>query len=155
VTVGTLSILDTQPRALSDEQIAIFKALAELISDFLASWHSVGYIDVVTLLPNRQRLLKDIEVSAEGTFRLVIIDCIDMPFAYEMARSLGMLAVENLLRDMTVALQARLPMASKLYAVAVGRFAFFTPEPMALSWRVSHYGFREPRPGSARTFPWI
>ena len=34
---------------------------------------------------------------------------------------------------MTVALQARLPMASKLYAVAVGRFAFFTPEPMALS----------------------
>ena len=81
--MGTLSILDTQPRALSDEQIAIFKALAELISDFLASWHSVGYIDVVTLLPNRQRLLKDIEVSAEGTFRLVIIDCIDMPFAYE------------------------------------------------------------------------
>lgn len=133
VTVGTLSILDTQPRTLSDEQIAIFKTLAELISDFLASWHSVGYIDVVTLLPNRQRLLKDIEVSAEGTFRLVIIDCIDMPFAYEMARSLGMLAVENLLRDMTVALQARLPMASKLYAVAVGRFAFFTPEPMALS----------------------
>lgn len=128
-----MSILDTQPRALSDEQIAIFKALAELISDFLASWHSVGYIDVVTLLPNRQRLLKDIEVSAEGTFRLIIIDCIDMPFAYEMARSLGMLAVENLLRDMTVALQARLPMASKLYAVAVGRFAFFTPEPMALS----------------------
>ncbi|MCS6068844.1 hypothetical protein LNO81_30820 [Klebsiella variicola subsp. variicola] len=36
-----------------------------------------------------------------------------------------MIAVENLLRDMTVELQARLPLASKLYAVAVGRFAFF------------------------------
>lgn len=133
VAVGTLSILDTQPRELSDEQVAIFNTLAELVSDFLASWHSVGYTDVVTLLPNRQRLLKDIEVSAVSAFRLVIIDCIDMPFAYEMARSLGMMAVENLLRDMTAQLQARLPLAGQLYAVAVGRFAFLTPEPTVLS----------------------
>ncbi len=133
VSVGTLCILDTRPRTLSDEQIDIFETLAELISDFLASWHSVGYIDVVTLLPNRQRLLKDIEVSAADTFRLVIIDCIDMPFAYEMARSLGMIAVENLLRDMTAELKARLPLADKLYTVAVGRFAFLIPMHMALS----------------------
>ncbi|MDH8378165.1 sensor domain-containing phosphodiesterase, partial [Klebsiella pneumoniae] len=78
--------------------------IAGLISDFLASWHSVGYLDIVTLLPNRQRLLKDIEVSTEGAFRLVIIDCIDMPLAYEMARSLGMTAVENLLRNMVAEL---------------------------------------------------
>ena len=45
------------------------------------------------------------DVSAVSAFRLVIIDCIDMPFAYEMARSLGMIAVENLLRDMTAQLQ--------------------------------------------------
>jgi aminopeptidase N len=57
-----------------------------------------------------------------------------------------MLAVENLLRDMTVALQARLPMASKLYAVAVGRFAFFTPEPMALSLSGIALRLQEPRP---------
>lgn len=126
VAVGTLCILDTQPRELSDEQLDIFEKMAGLISDFLASWHSVGYIDIVTLLPNRQRLLKDIEVSAEGAFRLVIIDCIDMPLAYEMARSLGMTAVENLLRNMVAALQTRLPLAGPLYAVAVGRFAFFT-----------------------------
>lgn len=133
VPVGTLSVLDTQPRELSNEQIAIFNTLAGLISDFLASWHSIGYIDVVTLLPNRQRLLKDIEISAAGNVRLVIIDCIDMPFVYEMARSMGMLAVENLLRDMSIELQARLPQASKLYAVAVGRFAFLPPVSLALS----------------------
>ncbi|PQQ59699.1 sensor domain-containing phosphodiesterase, partial [Klebsiella pneumoniae] len=72
------------------------------------------------------RLLKDIEVSTEGAFRLVIIDCIDMPLAYEMARSLGMTAVENLLRNMVAELQIRLPLEGPLYAVAVGRFAFFT-----------------------------
>lgn len=133
VAVGTLCILDIQPRILSDEQIGIFETLAELISDFLASWHALGYIDVVTLLPNRQRLLKDIEILAVGAFRVIIIDCIDMPLAYEMARSLGMHVVENLLRDMATELHARLPFAGKLYAVAVGRFAFFTPAQMALS----------------------
>lgn len=102
-----------------------FEKIAGLISDFLASWHSVGYLDIVTLLPNRQRLLKDIEVSTEGAFRLVIIDCIDMPLAYEMARSLGMTAVENLLRNMVAELQIRLPLEGPLYAVAVGRFAFY------------------------------
>lgn len=125
VPVGTLCILDTQPRELSDEQLDLFEKMAGLISDFLASWHSVGYLDIVTLLPNRQRLLKDIEVSTEGAFRLVIIDCIDMPLAYEMARSLGMIAVENLLRNMVAELQTRLTLKGPLYAVAVGRFAFF------------------------------
>lgn len=126
VAVGTLCILDTQPRILSDAEVDIFERLAELISDFLASWHAVGYIDIVTLLPNRQRLLRDIAVSAQNNFRLIIIDCIDMPFTYEMARSLGMTAVESLLRDMATQLQARLPVSAQLYAVAVGRFAFFT-----------------------------
>lgn len=133
IPVGTLCVLDTQPRVLSDEQIGILETFAQLIADFLASWHAVGFIDVVTLLPNRQRLLKDIDVSAVSTFRLVIIDCIDMPFAYEMARSLGMIAVENLLRDMAVELQARLPLEGKLYAVAVGRFAFCTHTQKTLS----------------------
>ena len=133
VPVGTLCILDTQPRELSDEQLDLFEKMAGLIADFLASWHSVGYLDIVTLLPNRQRLLKDIEVSAEGAFRLVIIDCIDMPIAYEMARSLGMTAVENLLRSMVAELQLRLPLTGLLYAVAVGRFAFFTHKQKALT----------------------
>ncbi|MEM5467147.1 GAF domain-containing protein, partial [Klebsiella variicola] len=115
VPIGTLCILDTQPRELSDEQLDLFEKIAGLISDFLASWHSVGYLDIVTLLPNRQRLLKDIEVSTEGAFRLVIIDCIDMPLAYEMARSLGMTAVENLLRNMVAELQIRLPLEGPLY----------------------------------------
>ncbi|PKE29459.1 sensor domain-containing phosphodiesterase [Rahnella sp. AA] len=128
IAVGTLCLLDTQPRILSDEQINIFEQLAGLVSGFLASWYNVGYIDIVTLLPNRQRMLKDISVSKESTLKLVIIDCIDMPFAYEMARSLGMTAVENLLRDMSVQLQARLQLTEQLYVVAVGRFAYFTYE---------------------------
>ncbi|MDH8500634.1 sensor domain-containing phosphodiesterase, partial [Klebsiella pneumoniae] len=37
-----------------------------------------------------------------------------------------MTAVENLLRNMVAELQIRLPLEGPLYAVAVGRFAFFT-----------------------------
>ncbi|AVF38117.1 sensor domain-containing diguanylate cyclase [Rahnella sikkimica] len=128
VTIGTLCILDTQPRVISDEQVDIFEKLAGLISEFLASWYAVGYVDIVTMLPNRQRLLKDIAVSAEDAFRLIIIDGIDMPFAYSMERSLGMTAVENLLRDMAAQFSVRLPLSGQLYAVAFGRFAFLAHE---------------------------
>lgn len=124
-TIGTLSILDIQPRILSDEELHIFEKIAGLISDFLTTWHSVGYIDTVTRLPNRQQLLKDIDFSVEGSFKLVIIDCIDMPLAYEIARSLGMSAVETLLFNIAKELQIRLSLAGVLYSVAVGRFAFF------------------------------
>ncbi|MGC6388886.1 EAL domain-containing protein [Ewingella sp. S1.OA.A_B6] len=126
IVIGTLCILSSQPHTLSDEQVDIFEKMALIVSEFLAAWHAVGHIDIVTLLPNRQRLLKDIASLHEGPFKLTIIDCIDMPFAYEMARSLGMMAVEGLLRDMVVQLQRVLHLPGLLYAVAVGRFAFLT-----------------------------
>lgn len=124
VAIGTLCILDTNPRTLSAGQIDIFEKLAGLVSVFLESWHTIGYIDIVTLLPNRQRLLKDIAGLRESTFKLVIIDCIDMPFAYEIARTLGMTVVESLLEDMVAQLQSIPQLARQLYSVAVGRFAF-------------------------------
>jgi hypothetical protein len=76
-------------------------------------------------------------VSAVGAFRLVIIDCIDMPFAYEMARSLGMLAVENLLRDMTVELQARLPWRANFTPWRSDDLPF-SPYPWRCHWKISH-----------------
>lgn len=124
VIIGTLCILSTLPHTLTDEQVDIFEKMAELVSGFIASWHTIGYVDIVTLLPNRQRLLKDIASLNDAPFKLTIIDCIDMPFAYEMARSLGMTVVEDLLRDMAVQLQSVLNLPGLLYAVATGRFAF-------------------------------
>ncbi|MEA9391532.1 EAL domain-containing protein [Acerihabitans sp. TG2] len=127
IIIGTLCLLDTQPNSLSHEQIASFRVLAGLISAFLEAWHNIGYIDAVTLLPNRQRLLTDLELmqksGAIGRFRLILIYCIDMPYAYEIARSLGVEVIDDMLRDMACLLRLKLTSEGKLYAFATGRFA--------------------------------
>ncbi|ROW52280.1 sensor domain-containing phosphodiesterase, partial [Cronobacter malonaticus] len=62
-------------------------------------------------------------VSAER-YTLMIFDCIDMPTAYELARSLGMPALETLLNDLGPLLRMKLRLKSDtvLYSVATGRY---------------------------------
>ena len=96
---------------------------------FLQSWHFAGFTDPVTGLHNRQRLIHDLQEMARSenrvNHRLILIDCIDMPQAYELARSLGMSPVETLLRDMAAGVTKQLQprYTERVYTVAIGRFA--------------------------------
>jgi EAL domain-containing protein (putative c-di-GMP-specific phosphodiesterase class I)/GGDEF domain-containing protein len=132
--LGTLCVVDNQPREFSAEKLATLTLLSQLVISFLEAWHSVGYTDLVTGLPNRQQLLRDLQtlraVRGSQAHRLVLIDCIDMPRAYELARSLGMGPVEGLLRDMATLLPLRLRPGKNefLYTVATGRFALLSVE---------------------------
>ncbi|WP_413721937.1 EAL domain-containing protein [Sodalis sp. RH24] len=127
VIIGTLCLIDIQPRLFTSEQIATLRIMAGLVSAFLEAWHNIGYIDAVTLLPNRQRLMNDLRLlqtpGAVRRYRLMLFDCIDMPFAYEIARSLGMTVVEDMLRDMATLLRLKLEWHDTLYSVATGRYA--------------------------------
>ncbi|QDY43959.1 EAL domain-containing protein [Candidatus Pantoea soli] len=139
VILGTLCVTDSQPHPFSDMQIATLQLLAEIVMSFLEAWHSAGDTDPVTGLPNRHRLLRDLQTLAtQGDTtprRLVLIDCIDMPRAYELARSMGMGPVEELLKDVATLLPLRLRpgMGEMLYTVATGRFAILTPDHSRLS----------------------
>lgn len=132
IVLGTLCVTDTEPHSFSAEQVTTLKLLAALVMAFLEAWHSAGFADPVTGLPNRQRLIRDLQfLAASGDStprRLVLIDCIDMPRAYELARSMGMGPVESLLNDVATLLPLRLRPASgeMLYTVATGRFALLT-----------------------------
>ncbi|EXU75907.1 EAL domain-containing protein [Erwinia mallotivora] len=132
VILGTFCVTDTQPHTFTDEQIATLKLLAALVMSFLQAWYSAGFADPVTGLPNRQRLIRDLHYLASTgdntPRRLLLIDCIDMPRAYELARSMGMGPVESLLKDMAILLPLRLKPAGDdaLYTVATGRFALLT-----------------------------
>ncbi|WP_439213121.1 EAL domain-containing protein [Duffyella gerundensis] len=145
VRLGTLCVTDTSPQAFSAAQLNTLQLLSTLVMSFLEAWHSAGFIDPVTELPNRQRLIRDLQYLAEAgdttRRRLVLIDCIDMPRAYELARSMGMGPVESLLRDMAtlIPLRLRLTPGDMLYTVATGRFALLTRAdgPLNASWVVS------------------
>lgn len=120
------------PDESRDGVLQKFVRLAALVMSFLEAWHSAGFADPVTGLPNRQRLVRDLQfLAASGDSaprRLVLIDCIDIPHACELARSMGMGLVESLLRDVATLLPLRLrPAPDELfYTVATGRFAVLT-----------------------------
>jgi len=138
-TLGTLCVTDGVPHLLSPEQLNTLTLLAALVISFLEAWHSAGFTDPVTGLPNRQRLMRDLHyLTASGDTlarRLILIDCIDMPRAYELARSMGMGPVEGLLKDVATLLPLRLRLGTGdlLYTVATGRFALLTSECSLLS----------------------
>ena len=97
--IGTLCVTDTEPHAFSAEQQATLTTLARLTAAFLDARYANGYLDTVTGLPNRQRLMRDTELSADTlpqhSYRLLMIDCIDTQHIFEVARSLGMAASEG------------------------------------------------------------
>lgn len=130
--VGTLCVADVQPHVFSEEKVKLLELLAEIMTAWLDAWYHTSLRDVVTLLPNRQRLLRDLEKLEDNgvvtPFSLVLIDCIDMPRAYEIARSLGMVALETLLQNIAELLRTRLQLKEddRLYTVSKGRFALLS-----------------------------
>ncbi|CCK14598.1 FIG00553638: hypothetical protein [Cronobacter universalis NCTC 9529] len=126
---GTIGMTDTVAQPFNDERARTLSLIAGLTGAWLETLNAVGFLDPVTRLPNRQKLLADMErLSASGSierYTLMIFDCIDMPTAYELARSLGMPALETLLNDLGPLLRMKLRLKSDtvLYNVATGRYA--------------------------------
>lgn len=129
VVLGTLCVTDTAPREFSEEQLITLKSLAELVASFLESWNSAGFIDFITHLPNRPRLIRDIQELAvsqpEQRHRLILLDCIDIERSYELGRTVGTGPAEQLLRHIGVLVSQRLESyaVKTLYSFAPGRFA--------------------------------
>nr|WP_318381981.1 sensor domain-containing phosphodiesterase [uncultured Enterobacter sp.] len=127
--LGTLCVSHPAPLAPTQQQIESFLRIASLASTYLEAWYSLGRIDALTGLPNRQYLLKEMERLAHDkehrACALILFDCIDMPKAYELSRYLGLTAVEKMLRGFgpLLRLRLKLPAQTHLYAFAPGRYA--------------------------------
>ncbi|WP_380178692.1 EAL domain-containing protein [Kalamiella sp. sgz302252] len=142
--VGTLCVMDIYPHEFGEEKIRMLALLAEIMTSWLDAWYHTSFRDAVTALPNRQKLLLDLEQLQENAiyerYSLVAIDCLDIPRAYEIARSLGINAVEALQKNTAELLRTRLPLMpeDRLYMVATGRFALLTAgKPAGWSKRLS------------------
>lgn len=127
--LGTLCVSHAQTLFPTPEQIENFLRVAALASSYLEAWYSLGRIDGLTGLPNRQFLLKEMEKLVldqnAQCWSLILFDCIDMPRAYELARYLGVPEVEKMLRGFgpLLRLRLRLPSRMTLFAFAPGRYA--------------------------------
>ncbi|GKW43767.1 EAL domain-containing protein [Pectobacterium parvum] len=124
-SIGTFSVIDCIPRTFSKIQLRLLHDLATIAMVLMEYRNAIGLIDAVTLLPNRQRLIDDIShiTDIHEPYLLILIDTIDISYAYEMGCALGMPTVEGLLKDIGVFLRLSLNSSDNLYSAAVGRFA--------------------------------
>ncbi|UYU33614.1 sensor domain-containing diguanylate cyclase [Siccibacter colletis] len=137
LALGTLCVSHASPVMPSPERIAQFIQLAGLASAWLDTWYSVGRIDALTGLPNRQTLLKEMDrlsfAGVDEPLVMMIFDCIDITRAYELSRYLGLAAVEKLLRNFGPLLRMRLRLTPDvpLYAFAAERYALLVNNKLA------------------------
>nr|WP_281261838.1 EAL domain-containing protein [Brenneria roseae] len=124
-SIGTLCVIDYIPRKFSKTQLHTLRDLAAIVMALVEYRNAIGLVDAVTMLPNRQRLIEDIShmTDIHENYLLVLIDSIDISYAYEMGRSLGMPTVESILRDIGMFLRLTFHTHESVYCAAVGRFA--------------------------------
>jgi len=125
--IGSLCLADKYPRDFSAQEIEMLSDLAAIVIDIIESRSSMSFTDIVTRLPNRQRLMEDIAhlTKAPGStaYILILIDTLDTLYAYDIGRAIGIPKVENILKDIGSFLRSELNENDKVYSLMLGRFA--------------------------------
>ncbi|CAM4019708.1 EAL domain-containing protein [Rahnella bruchi] len=125
--VGSLCLADKNPRDFSVQEIEMLSDLAAIVIDIIESRSSMSFVDIVTRLPNRQRLMEDIaqliKAPDNTAYLLILIDTLDTLYAYDIGRAIGIPKVENILKDVGSFLRSELNENDKVYSLMLGRFA--------------------------------
>ncbi len=128
--IGTLCILGTEPRAaFGDAERGLLEGLASLVLERIETLRTIGYVDRLTLLPNRSRFLADVVLwRADPAFAAddkvtVAIDPCGVDDYYEMVRALGCRCAEAYLLAVKERL-SQVVQATPLYRVGETLFAF-------------------------------
>lgn len=123
--IGTLCVIDYVPRTFSMFQLHTLKNLANIAMSLINYRNAIGLVDAVTMLPNRQQLIEDINhmTDIHENYLLFLIECIDISYAHQMSRALGMPTVESMLRDIGMFLRLSFNFREDVYCTALGRYA--------------------------------
>ncbi|ATA23879.1 diguanylate phosphodiesterase [Brenneria goodwinii] len=123
--IGTLCVIDYVPRTFSMFQLHTLKNLANIAMSLINYRNAIGLVDAVTLLPNRQQLIEDINhmTDIHENYLLILIEGIDVSYAYQMSRALGMPTVEGMLKDIGMFLRLSFNFRENVYCTSLGRFA--------------------------------
>ncbi len=129
LTLGTLSVLDSTPRAgLSPRKAAALRDLAALAMALIEARQTGADLHPVSGLLNQLRFLKDIDNSITGTsnvVREIVVVVIDAatPNQYaDLARTLGQGEADSFEVVSAARITERLPECSQLYHLSSARF---------------------------------
>ncbi|MBW6396569.1 EAL domain-containing protein [Roseomonas sp. HJA6] len=128
--IGVLCIIDRSARAtFSPEQQQILRSLAGVVMAQIEARRAMGYVDRVTGLPNRFRLLHDVgqlatEAEASGrTFAVVVIKTASPGQYAELVRTLGHTIADSFDIGAAQTVRGVLPAEIEPYHLIGSRFA--------------------------------
>ncbi|MBA2780418.1 sensor domain-containing phosphodiesterase [Billgrantia kenyensis] len=125
-TLGAMCVLDTQPREISEDDIALLKDMAAMVMAQIELQHAVGRIDPLTGLPNRSQLAEDLDDMARDAFGrhhcALFTEVLDSSQVSTLNRVMGPTYVDELSRLAARGLQEVLGEEQKLYCVGLCQF---------------------------------
>ncbi len=126
--LGSLCIIDTVPRDFGPQERQQLLELADLVQAQIRQLLSAGKIDEVTGLFNRTQLSVDLRnlctLDPGGRRNLVLMEVLGHSSMLEMAHALGLMHVEQLLRDIAAAVVGMTGRRATVYHVELARFAW-------------------------------
>lgn len=130
--IGSLCILDSQPRELTAEERKRLDDFAAQVMRLIGLRQHLRRRDPVSGLPNRQQFQADVAQLAglqpdEGRL-LVLVDPLETHWKEQLILAQGMWPFETFLRSLALRLCDALNGRAKVYHVDTKRFAFLLPE---------------------------
>ncbi|WP_243455585.1 GGDEF and EAL domain-containing protein [Sphingosinicella sp. BN140058] len=128
--LGALCVLGTEPRQVTEAEMAALGDLAAMVMSQIELQHAFGRIDPASGLPNRTQLQEDLDDLAgdeDGTRLMVLLDLARAEQLNSGLRVLGPAYVDTMVEHAARLLRASLRGTTKAYHVAATQFAFVAP----------------------------
>ena len=127
--LGALCVLGSEPRTVSEAEMAALNDLAQMVMSQIELQHAFGRVDPISGLPNRTQFLDDLEDLGRdepGVSRFAVL--IDLARAEQLssgARVMGAGYIDDMVQDATRTLRALIVPRRPIYHVAAAQFGFF------------------------------
>lgn len=125
--LGSLCIIDSQPRSFSDRELQRLQDLGALVMAQIDLHQMAGRVNEVTRLPNRGQLGEDLQeaCAAEPSAPrvLMLLDVMSHAQLQAAVRAVGVAPLESALRTIATKLVQTIPSDAALYHVGETRFA--------------------------------
>jgi len=140
-TLGSMCVLDPEPRTFTPEQVASLKDFAAMVMAAIELQHGTGRIDATSGLPNRHQLYDDIEnqrhKTPDATRVLLVVELADLRHVNDAVSVLGASYLDALVQASTATIRSTLGHNTVLYQVGFASIALLLEEEELVSQSVA------------------
>lgn len=135
--LGALCVLGTEPREVTEEEMAVLTDLAAVVMDQIELQHSLGRVDPSSGLPNRHQLmndLSDLSHHSRGTEQIIsLLDLAQTTQFDRMIRVVGISHLDSLIAKVARILNDNLNGQTLAYHIGPTQFVFLSPPGTGMS----------------------